>query len=335
MSELRRDPIIGRWVIVKTEDYWKPEDYHKVDNEPYRINTSPFIYERESMTPPEVDAFRDNGSGPNSPGWKVRTVPNKFPALRIEGDLDQKRVGVYDVANGIGAHEVIIENPDPSKQMADYSLEELRDVLLMYQRRCLDLTGDVRFKYIILFKNFGESAGASIEHAHSQLIALPMVPKYIEEKLEGAENYYKSKGRSVYGDMLKQEMDDQERIVTQNDDFLVFCPFVPRYTFETWIMPKDIQSSFKKLTKEGLMSLSQVLKEALSRIKKCLSNPSFNFYLQIGPINYEYEETFLWHIEIVPKLEPLSEFDWDTGFYVIRTPPHAAAQYLREVEYSQ
>jgi len=333
MAELRRDPVIGQWVIVNTEDSWGPERYEKEDHAPKQEAVCQFCPGKEHQTPPEIEVLRAPGTKPNSPGWTVRVIPNKFPALRIEGNLDKRGIGIFDMSNGVGAHEVLIETPEHTKNLADFSNEELLNVLRAYQSRCTQLAQDRRFKYIMVFKNFGESAGASLEHAHSQIIALPMVPKYVLEELEGARAYHDFRGRCVYCDVIHQEYEEKERIVTENENFICFCPFVPRYPFECWIFPKKHKSQFTEMSTEERVDLAKILKETLSRIKACLSDPSYNFYLHISPVNYEAQESFHWHIEIVPKLTRVAGFEWGTGFYVVRTDPGKAAEFLRKAEY--
>ena len=333
MSELRRDPIIGQWVIVHKEDSLGPESYEKQDQTPRHAATCQFCPGREHQTPPEVDAIRDKGSAANTPNWQVRVVPNKFPALKIEGTLDERTDGLFDMSNGIGAHEVLIETPEHEKNIAEYTQKEVSNVIKQYQSRIIDLTGDKRFKYILVFKNYGESAGTSVEHAHSQIIALPMIPKYVAEKIEGAGVYYDKHQRCVFCDMIKQEYEDQKRILTENDDFIAFCPFVPRYAFEFWIMPKRHDSRFTTIDGNVRESLAMILKETLMRLKICLSDPSYNFYLHNAPVNADDEQAFHWHIEVVPKLTRTTGFEWGTGFYVVRTSPEAAAGYLRDAEY--
>ena len=331
-TELRREPIVDRWVLVRTTKAWGPADYEKEDNAPRHFATSPFIYGREHFTPPEVDSIRPDGSAPNTPGWQCRVVPNKFPALRIEGELEKHGEGIFDVSNGIGAHEVLIETPDPKKQLADLPVEEIEGILRLYINRRNSLAKDPRFKYIMIFKNYGESAGTSIEHAHSQIIALPMIPINVREELEGAKEYYQYRGRNIFVDLMQQEYQDKDRIVTENDDFVCFCPFVPRYSFESWILPKKEDSRFNKLSDGERRNLASILKDILTRIKTCLSDPSYNFYLHIAPVDYEHEESFLWHIEIVPKLTHVAGFEWNTGFYVVNTPPEKAAELLRKAK---
>src|SRR6185436_11882325 len=143
----------------------------------------PFCAGREDLTPPEVLAFRQNGGPPNGAGWDLRVVPNKFPALQVEGTLDREGEGLFDRMNGIGAHEVIIETPDHAKTLATMSAPEIERILWAFRERILDLKKDRRFRYILIFKNHGAPAGASLEHPHSQLIALPIVPDFVREEL--------------------------------------------------------------------------------------------------------------------------------------------------------
>ena len=189
MSELRRDPIIGRWNIIEADAPLGPDGF-EIDNPPLGGTKCPFCYGNENITPPEIYVVRPADSVANGPGWQLRVVANKFPALKIEGGLDRRGLGVFDMCNGVGAHEVIVETPDHKRQMADLSVEEMTQVIKAFKGRSLDLRGDKRLKYTLIFKNFGLSAGASLEHTHSQLIALPIVPKRVYEELKGAERYF-------------------------------------------------------------------------------------------------------------------------------------------------
>ena len=198
MPELRKDPIIGRWVIIATERAKRPTDL-QVPVEEYKGGTfCPFCEGNEDKTPPEILAYRKDGHEPDTPGWSLRGVPNKFPALQIEGGLNKRGEGMFDKMNGIGAHEVIIETPQHIKIMSALSEKQIEDVLWAYRDRILDLKKDKRFRYILIFKNQGLAAGASLEHTHSQIIALPIIPKRVAEEIEGAKRYYAYKDRCVY-----------------------------------------------------------------------------------------------------------------------------------------
>jgi UDPglucose--hexose-1-phosphate uridylyltransferase len=332
MGELRRDPIIGQWVVVATDkESLTPVAYAKQHHVLTQQAVCQFCSGREGYTPFEVDAIRFDGSQANTPGWAARAIPNKFPALKIEGSLDKSGIGIYDLSNGIGAHEVIVETPKHEKDLVDLSAEEISYVLRLYLNRGLALAKDKRFKYIMVFKNYGESAGASIEHAHSQIIALPMVPKLVKAELDGAGNYGKFRGRCLFCDILEQEYADEERIVAQNDRFVAFCPFVPRHPFENWIMPKEHDSDFFALKDEDMMALAGILKEMLSRIKKVLGC-SYNFYIHTAPVGYKEKEMYHWHIEIIPQLVKVKGYEWGTGLYLVPTSPAVAAGYLRDIE---
>ncbi len=329
MSQMRRDPIVGRWVVMDTDHIKGPKDFPKEDNAPFKRSTCQFCPGKEHFTPPEVDALRPAGDA-NSSGWMVRTVPNKFPALVREGDVEKEAHGMCDVMSGVGAHEVVIETPDHDKNLADLSPEEMGFVLSQYLNRSRELARDKRLKYVSIFKNFGSSAGATVEHAHSQIIALPMVPKTVLEELRGAQSYYELQKRCVFCDVIEQEYKDRERIVCENKSFLAFCPFAPRYAFETWITPKAHQASFADLGGGGLKDLSAHLIEVLGRMRKALSNPSYNFYIHTSPIDYAQPEQYHWHIEIIPKLTRSIGFEWGTGLHIVPTPPQDAARSLRE-----
>jgi UDPglucose--hexose-1-phosphate uridylyltransferase len=168
---------------------------------------------------------------PNGPGWQVRAVSNKYPALRIEGELNRVGVGIFDKMNGIGAHEVIIETPDHNENLADLSTRRVADVLLVCQGRMIDLERDPRFRYLMLFKNQGEAAGASLEHSHSQLIATPVVPKRVLEELEGCQRYYSYKERCIFCDIIRQEIQSSVRVVLETPLFIALAPFAPRFPF--------------------------------------------------------------------------------------------------------
>lgn len=330
MPELRKDPVIGRWVIISTERGKRPSDFAPIE-EKKKGGFCPFCYGNEDKTPPEIFAIRPDKSSHDKPGWTLRVVPNKYPALRIEGQLNRQGDGIYDKMNGIGAHEVIIETPDHFKDLADLEIRAIRDVFWIFRERVLDLKKDVRLKYTMIFKNQGMSAGASLEHTHSQLIATPIIPKRVLEEMDGAQKYHNFKERCIFCDMVRQEIKDNVRVVYEEDYFLAIEPYAPRFPFETWILPKNHNSHFEGVSDEKLEHLAVTIKEVLGRVNVALNNPPFNFVihsapLQDGPLNYYH-----WHIEFMPKLTRVAGFEWGTGFYINPTSPEDAAKYLREI----
>jgi len=332
MPELRKDPVIGRWVIISTERGKRPDDY-KREKRPARSQAfCPFCEGNEDKTPPEVLAYRDPLSQPNSPGWKVRVVPNKFPALQIEGELDKRADGIYDMMRGIGAHEVLIESPWHDKKLSDLPLDHIESIFWALRDRSIDLNKDSRFKYILIFKNWGEEAGASLEHSHIQLIATPIIPKRAMEELSGAEFHYKLKERCIFCDIIKQEIDVAKRVIYTNEHFIAIAPYASRFPFETWILPLKHVSSFEKTEAGWFASLSDIMKTVIGRIDSVLDSPPFNFIIHTAPCKTPDLEYYHWHVEIMPKLTRVAGFEWGSGFYINPTPPEDAAKLLREFE---
>ncbi|MDD5435971.1 MAG: DUF4931 domain-containing protein, partial [Candidatus Omnitrophica bacterium] len=250
MNELRRDPITARWIIVPMDKETSVSDF-VTEQHTKNKESCPLCYGSEMQTPPEIVAHRKYG-GPNTPNWTVRVVPNKFPALRIEGELERQGVGMFDMMNGVGAHEVIVDTPDHFRDMADLTHAETEEVIWAYRARSLDLRRDNRFKYILVFKNYGRSAGASLEHPHSQLIALPIVPKRVHEEMEGAAKYYDYKERCVFCDIIREELEETDRIIYNDERFVAFCPYVSRFAYEVWILPKKHASDFANIDRDSI-----------------------------------------------------------------------------------
>lgn len=329
MPELRKDPIISRWVIISTERGKRPSSFSPPDKKPLDA-FCPLCPGNEDKTPPEVFAHRSAGSRPNTPGWSLRVVPNKFPALRIEGELDRRGDGIYDKMNGIGAHEVIIECPEHDATLASVSKEHFEKVLLTYRERMNELYRDRRFKYMAIFRNQGEVAGASLAHPHSQIIALPIVPRRVMEELEGSKAYFNYKERCVFCDIIRQEKEQAVRVVHENRDFVAITPFASRFPFEIWILPKNHSSAFEDMPHFLYASLAELFSDTLKRLSLCLNDPPYNFMLHTSPVSEKLNDYYHWHFEIIPRLTRVAGFEWGSGFYINPTAPEDAAQSLRE-----
>jgi UDPglucose--hexose-1-phosphate uridylyltransferase len=329
LPELRKDPVTGRWVIIATDRAKRPSDFI---HQPVPLASPcvcPFDYGNEPRTPSEVLAYRNSG-GHNEPGWRVRVVPNKFPALGIEGDLNREGDGLYDKMNGIGAHEVIIETPQHAATFGELTEKQIEEVLWAFKDRVNDLKKDRRFRYILLFKNYGEAAGASLEHPHCQLIALPVIPGRVREEVDGAKLFYDLKERCIFCDIIRQECASGVRMVTESDRFTVFEPYAPRFPFETWIMPKRHQSHFEESDAPTLQNLAWVLRATMRKIEKALDRPAYNFMVHSAPVQDLSLPHFHWRLEIIPKLTKVAGFEWGTGFYINPTPPEESARFLRD-----
>ncbi|MBI3949321.1 MAG: galactose-1-phosphate uridylyltransferase [Acidobacteria bacterium] len=342
MRELRFDPLRNRWVIVVPERARRPSDY-LVQESSERIRgplACPFCLGNEDKTPPEIFAIRDRGSLPNMLGWRVRVVPNKFPALRIEDSAIRYGVGVFDVVSGAGAHEVIIETPDHHSTLADLPVDWIRVVLVTFRERILDLKRDARLRYVLVFKNHQLAAGASLEHTHSQLIATPMVPPTIKEELTVCRQHFRLKERCLICDVIGQERRLAERIIHETSDFLIWAPFASSFPFEMIVLPKNHLHDYSRLSDAELAALAQVLKAGLLGLKELLNDPPYNLVLHTAPppfkragysdhwssIEYDYH----WHIEIIPRLTRIAGFEWGAGLFINPTPPEVAAEYLRQ-----
>ena len=328
MPELRREPVSGRWVIVATERASRPTDFN-TNPQIIKSNFCPFCEGNEDKTPPEILAYRDNGASPNTGGWRVRVVPNKFPALQIEGDQNKRGEGIYDTMNGVGAHEVIIESPRHIQSLTSLDNENVKEVLLCYRDRLVDLKRDKRFVYGLLFKNVGSSAGASLEHTHSQLIVTPIVPQLVANEMANAKIFYQQRERCLFCDMIQQEIETEKRVVISTDNFLAFAPFASRFPFEIWILPKKHESHFENLQGFEAEELAHVLKNVLARLEATLDLPPYNYIIHSAPFNVTDSEYFHWHIEIIPRLTNIAGFEWGTGFYINPTPPEEAAELLK------
>lgn len=333
MPELRKDPITGRWVIISTERGKRPNDFLRESVSPLPNGKNcPFCPGNEAKTPPEILVYGRSNGGANTAGWTVRVVPNKFPALGIEGDLDREGEGLFDKMNGVGAHEVIVETPDHAASLASLPERAVEDVLWAYRDRMLDLKNDKRFRYVLIFKNHGEAAGASVEHTHSQLIALPIVPRRVREEVDNSWHYYDEKERCIFCDIIRQERDTGERVIGENDHFITLSPYASRFPFEMWLLPKVHGSSYENNQSTMYASLARMLKDTLMRLDVVLDRPAYNFMIHTSPVGEEINDHYHWHIEIIPKLTKVAGFEWGTGFYINPTPPEESARFLREAK---
>jgi UDPglucose--hexose-1-phosphate uridylyltransferase len=330
MPELRKDPITNRWIIISTERRKRPGDFRLESQGVPPSTFCPFCPGNEAHTPREILAYRHSG-GPNGPGWDVRVVPNSQPALQVEGALDRRGEGLFDKMHGIGAHEVFIETPEHGQTLATMPVAAIERLLWAFRERVLDLKQDTRFRSILLFKNHGAAAGASLEHPHSQLIALPVVPRIVKDEVEGARLHYEAKERCIFCDIIRQEQGDRVRMISENADFVALSPYAPRFPFETWLLPKRHAAAFEDAARHEYESLARMLKETMQRMNRTLLSPPFNLIIHSAPFGQDgLGPVYHWHVEIMPKLTKIAGFEWGTGFYMNPTAPEEAAQVLRD-----
>lgn len=331
MPELRKDPILGRWIIIARERSKRPTDF--VVESPFtKGGFCPLCPDNEKTTPDEVLVYgRDGDRFPNSSGWKLRVVPNKYPALVIEGELEKQGEGLYDRMNGIGAHEVVIESPNHEDRFTFLPHEQMKLTFRAFRDRIRDLSRDDRFSYVMVFKNYGKAAGASLEHSHSQLVALPIMPRMLDAELQGSLSYYQYKDRCVFCDIIRQEIQQDIRLVCENDKFVTLAPFAPRTPFEMWVLPRKHSSSYEAQDDVSLSALTDIFSETLKRLDACIPGVPYNFVLHTQPLRSQPLDHYHWHFEIVPKLTSIAGFEWGTGFYINPMPPEDTCRYLREI----
>ena len=342
MAELRKDPLTHRWVIVSTERTKSPAEFisSSASSEPESGKNDPLAEGNEKMTPPEIYAVRPKAGLPNSGGWKVRVIPNTYPVLRIEGQNRAEGVGIYDMMDAVGAHEIIVETPQTCQPLEALPVEEIAAVFKTFKLRMIDLEKDMRFRYLLVFKNVGRMAGASMSHSHSQLIATPVVPSIVQNKLDHARAYHAEKERSIFEDILQQELRDGQRIVYQNSGFVAFCPYASRFPFEISIFPRRQMSDFHAAEKNDFLQIADCYKVVIQKLNKALNHPHYNSLLYTAPTRSStttarldgLEKYFRWHLEIIPRVTMITGFEVGSGFYINPVPPEAAAQFMQDVQ---
>ncbi|MDI6786713.1 MAG: DUF4931 domain-containing protein [bacterium] len=328
MSELRKDLITGRWVIIhkegrRTKKRLPSQSLAKPKDE----KDCPFCPESISdIKEKELLSYRDQENR-----WSIRVVPDKFPIVDSEGELDKEGVGVvYDRMNSIGSHEIIIESPMHDQTLDTLPYDQLEKLIWAYKERFLKLKENKTIKHILIVKNYGKTAGGLVIHPHSQLIALPIIPKSINEELAGSKKYFGFHQRCVYCDIIYEELrKPKERIIFNNNYFISLVPFAPRFSYETWILPCTHNSSFENISDQEIKNLASILKDTLTKIKINLNNPGYNLILHSGPLKENYLPEYHWHIEIMPKLYRSTGYEWGSGVYINYTFPEKAAQLLR------
>ena len=341
MPQLRKDPITGRWVIIAEGRAARPNDFDPV-SEGGRSNCSksgkqqrpdcPFCEGNEHETPNEVIARREPGTQSNAVGWSVRVVPNKFPALEIEGGVNGHSDAIYRAMPGVGVHEVIIESPKHLVGTSELSVAQLRDVFWMYRSRLQTLKEDSRLAYAMVFKNVGAAAGASLEHLHSQLIALPIVPTNVLDEMNGSLSFYDRHGCCVYCDMVERELAAEERIVLETPGFVALTPFASRFPYETWVVPKIHAGHYEEIRDDQLDDLAEVMGQLIGKLESMFHQPAYNYIIHTTPFDTKKPGHYHWHIEVMPSLTKIAGFEWGTGFHINPVPPEQAASMLREIQ---
>jgi len=322
-SELRQDIVTGDWVVIATGRARRPDDFVKPDRIPSIEGADPFENPEASGQEKDVLVYqRSDGD------WSLRVIPNKYPAFSRGRAVKEISEGPYFAMNGSGYHEVIITR-DPHRSLGLLETWQVAEALDAYQDRYIALMNRKSVNYIQIFHNHGKEAGASIAHPHSQLMAIPVISPYIRLELDGAERYYRSTRRKVFGVIVEHERETKKRIVFENEHFIAFCPFASRAAFEVWIVGKRPNPYFERITDEEKFAAAEALRKSLRAIHDGLNDPPFNFYIHTAPCDGKDYPHYQWHIEILPHTATWAGFELSTGIEISTIKPEAAAEYLR------
>lgn len=341
MPELRRDPVIGRWVIISTERGKRPDQFKAAVAAGGRQagrDGCPFCEGNESMTPPEIFALRKPGSPRNGPGWDVRVVPSISPLLQVEGNIDRHGHGMYDLMNARGAHEIIVDTPKHQHEY-DLSKEQLVKSVNVMVDRITDLERDQGIKYVLAFRNYGEAAGGGSNlHARVQIIGTPVNLKRVKEELAGSKRYYEYKDRCIYCDIIKQELAAGKRVMAESKHFIAIAPYASRFPFETWILPKEHSCDFYRIERSKIPDFAELTQSVFLKIKNAIGDFPYNYVLHAAPFRRDihkkgYWETverdYHWHFELLPILTRVAGFEWGTAFYINPLTPEDACKAVR------
>lgn len=335
MPELRQDPITLHWVAIATERAKRPHTFTRASKVETVVGAAcPFCPGHESETPPEVMAFRAPGTLPDTPGWEVRVVPNLFPAFGPPiGSLNPHTVGPYAAMSALGVHEVLISTPEHYKDIGELPLESVERIVSGYVARYRAHKDNAIIQYILIINNVGREAGASREHPHAQLFGIPLVPTFAAEELTGAANYRDAHGSCPYCDIVSYECTAAERLVYENDRFMVIAPYASRVPFESWVIPKTHSPFFEEMRQDEQRLFADALRVLVAKLTNALNQPPFNYFIHTSPC-HDGDGQYHWHLELMPKLSIAAGFELGSGVMINTVMPEQAAEFLRETAVS-
>jgi len=329
MPELRLNVITRDWVIIATERAKRPDQFatSRAAGEPLPAfdPKCPFCPGNEGHTLKESLRLGDIH------GWKVRVVPNKYPALSAEGERVRGGLGIFRSMNGVGLHEVIIEHPQHNTAITLMKSGEVADILNVYRQRIVDIKKDPRIEAIIIFKNNGEGAGSSLVHPHSQLAATPVVPFQFRARIEEAVRYFDDSGECLFCRTLRDELEAGSRVILESEHFVAFTPYAALSPFHTWIFPRRHAASFDLITDAELDDLAPMLKNVLAKMYHGLNNPDYNYSVRSAPTRDRNTDYYHWYLTIIPRVTKTAGFEYGSGMYINVSLPEESAQYLRDV----
>lgn len=329
MPEIRLNVVTREWVIISTERAKRPSDFRNSRERrrlPSRLATCPFCPGNEHKTP--VEQYRV----PDGENWKIRVVANKFPALSPAGEkIRHEDGGLKRTVSGVGIHEVIVETPAHDLTTGLLPEGQLEALIRAYRARFISVHSDRRIEHAIIFKNHGESAGTSLEHSHSQLIATPIVPVQFRDRVSAALHYFDNTGECMICSVLKKDTEEGDRIILETAHFTTLIPYAALSPFHTWIFPKRHSASFSSITDEEAADLAVHLKNILSRFYYGLEDPDYNYVIRSSRPQDAGNEYCHWYLSVVPRLTMAAGFEMGSGMFINSSLPEKNAEFLRSV----
>lgn len=338
-NELRKDYLLDRWVVIATERSRRPTDFAKPQQESPKNATCPLCPGNEHMTPPAVMLYlKSNGEiikdkdadGLRHKNWLVRAIPNLFPAFAPPKDpVDQEQIMKSESFGcAVGHHEVLVESPNHDEDPADAELPQLVHLINAYVDRLRELSTKTYVQYVQIFRNHGKEAGASLSHAHSQIIATPFVPRTVSEEMAASKNFWSEHGKCVFCDIIEKES-KSSRLILENQHFVVFAPYASVHPMEFWILPKKHDMNILNLTQSEREAFATTLKASLKGLKDLVNDPPYNYGIHLS-LNRDSSDYYHWHLEVYPQLSIWAGFEKSTGMYINTVTPETAAAELRK-----
>lgn len=322
--ELRRDPVVGRWVIVSTERGRRPTDYPKEPSRPPAAVDCPFCPGRDPATPPESAVSRDANAGLRRP----QVMRSLHPLIAADEEFLKQGEGMFDMMTGYGEHEVVIDAPEHDASYAAMSVDDLLELIRLWRERIRVLSRRPHVRCVTLFGNRGAGAGAAIDHLHSQLIATPTAPRRLTEEIATCYAYFQAKERCVLCDLCETEAAGPRRI-HENESFLLMAPYAARFPYEMWLAPRVHASHFEEIDDADARRLAEMLSVAFRLLARVAGDPPYSFVVHSAPSAERGMVHYHWHLEILPRLANTAGFEWGTGFYINALPPETAAESMR------
>lgn len=328
MSDFRHNPLTDQWVIIAENRLGRPNEFRQVA-EHLEGKPCPFCFGNEEQTPETESLFFASPDNSTNGHWQVRVFPNKFPAL-LPGDCgDDQSAGPYRKLEAGGVHEIIVESPEHVTSLTEINPLQLDLSFKMYRERLACLRRSPHIRHGMLFKNCRPEAGASIEHAHSQLIGTPIIPPGVAQRVDRSRAYYEQHRRSLFQSMLDFELASGERIVSKTEQFVAFCPYASRLPYEVWIFQLSPVTGFDEFDDATTSELGRLVNGVLRQFERALDNPAYNFLFHIPPFDISSYDYYQMHIESFPRLTKTAGYEWGTGCMINPVSPERAAEQLR------